>query len=203
MGQEQWFCLFGGDAGPMAVAAESVAEVIETESLVRLAWSPPQVVGLCPYHRDVVPVIRLAPWSPAAGADPAVAPEGTPEPGTSGEEHDVEDRRRWVLLIVKTAQGAWGIPGESVWTIMSRECPEPVPLQADGSGPVLAGIIPHAGTRYGILDAEATWLGLRGAISRWYGVLGEPDPSSPMSPGEESRPLAPSRRGDPARLEAF
>src|SRR5215831_17686569 len=43
MGQEQWFCLFRGDAGPMAVPAESVAEVLDVDRLVRLAWSPPQV----------------------------------------------------------------------------------------------------------------------------------------------------------------
>jgi chemotaxis signal transduction protein len=194
MGQEQWFCLFRGDAGPMAVSAESVAEVIETESLVQLAWSPPQVVGLCPYHRDVVPVIRLAPWSQSAGADPASEPDRASEPATSGEEHDVEDRKRWVLLILKTTHGAWGIPGESVWTIMSREDPESLPPQTGENGPVLVGIIPHAGTRYGILDAEATWLGLRCAISRWYGFIGEPELSPPSAAGEEPRPPALSRR---------
>src|SRR5262245_21946480 len=53
-GPEQWFCLFHGDAGPMAIAVESVAEVVETDRLIRLAWSPPRVVGMCSYHREVV-----------------------------------------------------------------------------------------------------------------------------------------------------
>ena len=61
MEQEKSFCLFHGDAGPMAVAVESMAAVLETEFLVPLVWSPPQVIGLCPYHREVVPVISLGP----------------------------------------------------------------------------------------------------------------------------------------------
>jgi hypothetical protein len=93
---------------------------------------------------------------------------------TSREEHNVDDRTRCILLILKTEHGAWGIQGDSVWTIMSRECPESHPPHADGNGPVLVGTIAHAGTRYGILDAEATWLGLRSAIYRWYGFIGEP-----------------------------
>ena len=174
MRQEQWYCLFRGDAGPMAVPAEAVAEVLESGSLVRLAWSPPQVVGLCPYHRDVIPVVRLAPPPRSLAADPASGPDPTTMGEASGEEPDVDDRTRCVLLILKTEHGAWGIQGESVWTIMSRECPESHPPRADGTGPVLVGTLPHAGIRYGILDAEATWLGLRCAISRWYGFIGEP-----------------------------
>ena len=66
---KQWFCLFRGDAGPMAVSVESVAEVLETDTLVRLAWSPPQVVGMCSYHREVVPVVVLGPLPPGVGED--------------------------------------------------------------------------------------------------------------------------------------
>ena len=57
--REQAFCLFHGDSGAMAVAVKSVAAVLETESLVPLVWRPPPVVGICAYHRDVVPVISL------------------------------------------------------------------------------------------------------------------------------------------------
>ncbi len=174
MRQDQWFCLFRGDAGPMAVSAESVAEILESDGLVRLAWSPPQVVGLCPYRRDVVPIVRLAPVPRRVGAGPSSQPELTTLPVASGEEHHVDDRTRRILLILKSEHGAWGIQGDSVWTILSRECPEDQPPCTDENGPVLVGSIPHAGTRYGILDIEATWLGLRAAISRWYGYLGEP-----------------------------
>ena len=30
-----------------------------TDTLVRLAWSPPQVIGMCSYHREVIPVVVL------------------------------------------------------------------------------------------------------------------------------------------------
>ena len=60
IGPKQWFCLFRGDAGPMAVPVESVAEVLERVTLVPLAWSRPQVVGMCSYHREVVPVVKSA-----------------------------------------------------------------------------------------------------------------------------------------------
>ena len=128
MRQEQWFCLFQGDAGPMAVSAESVAEVLETDSLVRLAWSPPQVVGLCPYHREVVPVVRLATLPPdhagrSLGASAATRP--------SAEKPDGDDQSRCILLILRTEHGAWGIRSDSVWTVMSRECPEYHPPRAD------------------------------------------------------------------------
>ena len=106
MGQEQWFCLFRGDAGPMAVAVESVAEVLEAETLFRLAWSPPQVAGWCLSHREVVPVVRLAPLPRGMGADLSGGPDPTAGADPSGEKHTVDDRTRWVLLILKTEQGA-------------------------------------------------------------------------------------------------
>ena len=168
MRQEPWFCLFQGDAGPMAVSAESVAEVLRTDSLVRLAWSPPQVVGLCPYHREVVPVVRFATSPPTMSADRSS--EANP---ASGEKPDGDDHSRCILLILRTEHGAWGIQSDFVWTVMSREGPDYHQGRADGSIPVLAGTLPHAGTRYGVLDVEATWHGLRSAISRWYGLIGE------------------------------
>ena len=119
MRQEPWFCLFQGDAGPMAVSAESVAEVIRTDSLVRLAWSPPQVVGLCPYHREVVPVVRFAPLPPDLGGDRSS--EANP---ASGAKPDGDDHSRCILLILRTEHGAWGIQSDFVWTVMSREGPE-------------------------------------------------------------------------------
>jgi chemotaxis signal transduction protein len=187
MGEEQWFCLFRGDAGPMAVSVESVAEILETDTLFRLAWSPPQVLGLCLHHRQVVPVVLLAPLPPGVGADLSRGPDPTAGADRSGEKHDVEDRTRWVLLILKTEQGAWGIRSDSEGRIMSRECPEYHPPQTDENGPVLVGIIPHAGTRYRILDAEATWRSLRSAVGCWYGLIGASKLLSPILPGEDLR----------------
>jgi chemotaxis signal transduction protein len=180
MRQERWFCLFHGDAGPMAVPAESVAEVLDTDRLVRLAWSPPQVAGLCPFHREVVPVVRLAASPRGGGTDPSSEPDPS-----AGERHDVDDQARCILLILRTEHGAWGIRSDAAGTIMSRECPEYQPPQADGEGPVQVGTILREGTRYGVLDAEATWLGLRSAIGRWYGTIGEPEISLPIAPGGE------------------
>jgi hypothetical protein len=132
------------------------------------------VVGLCPYYRDVVPVVRLAPLPRNVGADPSSEPDPTAGADTSGEKHDGDDQTRCILLILRTEHGVWGIQSDFVWTIMSRECPEYHPAHTDGNVPVLVGTLPHAGTRYGILDAEATWHGLRSAIGRWYGLIGEP-----------------------------
>ena len=64
IGTKQWFCLFRGDGRPMAISVESVAEVLETDTLIRLAWSPPQVVGMCSYRREVVPVVKLCALPP-------------------------------------------------------------------------------------------------------------------------------------------
>jgi chemotaxis signal transduction protein len=187
MGQEQWFCLFRGDAGPMAVPAESVAEVLDVDRLVRLAWSPPQVAGLCPYHREVVPVVRLAPSPHRGRTNPASRPDPAAGAEPSGEAQDVEDRARRVILILRTGQGAWGIRSDAAWTIMSRECPEHHPPHTDGDGPVLVGTILHAGVSYGVLDTEATWHGLRSAIGRWHGLSSEPEITPPIAPGADGR----------------
>jgi chemotaxis signal transduction protein len=173
MGLQPWFCLFLGDAGPMAVPAASVAQVVDADRLVRMAWSPPQVVGLCPFHREVVPVVRLAPPPRLDGAVPSSGPEPTARADTPGEKPGLDDQARCILLVLRTEHGAWGIRSDPVWTIMSRGHPEHGPPHADEDGPVLVGTIQHAGTRYGILDTEATWHGLRSAISRWYGLIGE------------------------------
>jgi chemotaxis signal transduction protein len=183
MGRDPWFCLFRGDAGPMAVPAESVAEVLDVDRLVRLAWSPPQVAGLCPYHREVVPVVRLAPPPRRGGADPASRPDPAVGAEPPGEAPDIDDRVRRVILILKTGRGAWGIRSDAEGTIMSRGCPEHHPPRTRADGPVLVGTILHAGVCYGVLDTEATWHGLRAAIGRWYGLGGEPEIPPPITPG--------------------
>src|SRR5262245_52060706 len=121
MGQEQGYCLFRSDAGPMAVPAEAVAEALEAERLVRSASTPSRVDGLCPCRRDVIPVVRLAPLPLGMGADGPIGQDRTALVDAAGEEHDVDDRTRCILLILKTVHGTWGIQGDSVWTILSRE----------------------------------------------------------------------------------
>jgi chemotaxis signal transduction protein len=183
IGQEQWFCLFRGDAGTMAVPAESVAEVLELDRLVRLAWSPPQVAGLCPFRREVIPVVRLTSPSLGAGGDsPGARKTPTVADPLAETRHD-PDHARSILLILKAARGAWGVRCDSAWTIMSRECPEYHPPRPDEDGPVLVGTILREGIHYGVLDTEATWHGLRSAIGRWYGRIGEPETSTPIAPG--------------------
>jgi chemotaxis signal transduction protein len=174
----QWFCLFHADAGPMAISVDHVAEVLETETLIRMAWSPPQVAGMCSYRHEVVPVVKLRLVDDAGGAD-----------GSGSEARPVvqNDRlARCVVLILKTEQGAWGVGVESAKTVMSREVPEWHSPRISATGLVLTGTIRRGETRYEIVDGEATWLGLRSAISRWSGFMNESSPSSPPPSGEES-----------------
>jgi chemotaxis signal transduction protein len=191
IGPKQWFCLFRGDGGPMAVSVESVAEVLETDTLVRLAWSPPQVVGMCSYHREVVPVVVLGPLPRDVGDDLLKGQDQGVATDTAGEKVGIEDRTRCVVLILRTEHGAWGIRVDSEHTIMSRESAEYHSPRMYANGPVLIGIVRLAGTCYGILDAEATWRGIRSAVGRWSGLISESNPSSPLPSGEEPIPAGP------------
>jgi purine-binding chemotaxis protein CheW len=169
----------------MAVSVESVAEVLETETLVRLAWSPPQVVGLCSYRREVVPVVGLRPLPGGIGEALLRGPDQTAATDPAGEKLGSDDRTGGVVLILRTDQGAWGIRVDSENTIMSRESPEYHSPRISANGPVLIGVVRRAGTCYGILDAEATGRGLRSAIGRWSGLMSESNPTSPLPSGEE------------------
>ena len=184
IGQEGWFCLFHGDAGPMAVPADSVVEVLEVDRLVRMAWNPPQVAGLCPFHREVIPVVRLTSSSYGAGGDSPGNPDTPTVAEPVADTLRDEDHVRSILLILRAGRGAWGVRSDSAWTIMSRECPEYHPPRTDGMGPVLVGTILHGGANYEVLDTKATWHGLRSDIGRWYGLIGEPEVAPPIAPGE-------------------
>jgi len=189
MDQEKSFCLFHGDAGPMAVAVESVAAVLDTESLVRLVWSPPQVIGLCPYHREVVPVISIGPTGSDAGTDreSGVDSHAEARSGTSAAKDVREETTRCVVLILRTEHDAWGLRIDHVDTLISRECPDLHPPRLDEHGSVLIGALLRAETRYPILDAAATWRGLRSAVARWYGLINEPSFYSSLPVGEQTR----------------
>src|SRR5271154_934231 len=82
------WCLVRIDAQPFAVALSAVVEIVEAEELVRLPLCSPQVLGLCTYRRDLLPVIALG-----QDRDTAPAPgEGRP-----------------VVLILRSEHGTWGI----------------------------------------------------------------------------------------------
>jgi chemotaxis signal transduction protein len=187
-GSIEWFCLFRGDAGPMAVSVESVAEVLEIDTLVRMAWSPPNVAGMCSYHREVVPVVKLGPLPRDVGDDLLCGQDQTVVKDTAGENSGADELARCVVLILRTEHGAWGIRVDSENTVMSREPPEYHAPRLHASGLVLIGIVRLAGTCYGIVDAEATWRGLRSAIADWCGLISDSSPPSPLPSGEEPIP---------------
>jgi chemotaxis signal transduction protein len=195
-GQNRWFCFFRGDAGPMAVAVESVAGVLETDTFVRLPWSPPGVVGMCSYHGEVVPVVVLdLPENHGRdghkkGLESDAAPDHIPaKPG-------IDCAARCVVLVLKTAHGAWGIRIEAEKTFMGHETPEYITTPRVSDGSVVIGSVGLAGTCYRILDAEATWRGLRSGIAGWSGLASEP--SSPASPPSEAETVraGPGRAGE-------
>jgi len=170
----------------MAVSVESVAGVLETDTLVRLPWSPPRVVGMCSYHRDVVPVVVLGHLQDGDGHGFSKEPDLAAATDAVGERPGIDDRARRVVLVLKTEHGAWGIWVEPENTVISQASPEYDAPRADARGPALIGSVRLAGTCHGILDAEATWRGLRSRVSRWSGLMNEQNPSSPLPSGEET-----------------
>jgi hypothetical protein len=173
MDVEQLFCLFHGDAGPMAVPVESVARVLETESLVPLVWSPPQVLGLCPFRRDAVPVISLLPTGNGFDTereDQAGSPTAASAARAPAEDDD-EKKTRCMVVILRTEHGDWGLRIDHTGAFISKECAHFHPLRIDDHGAVFIGDIPRAEAHYTILDPEATWRGLRSAVARWYELI--------------------------------
>jgi chemotaxis signal transduction protein len=156
----QTWCLFRIDARPYAVGLEHVAEVVEAEGLVRLPLGSERVLGLCVFHRDVVPVIDLGhPEGKAAGlAQPASRP---------------------MVLVLRSEPGIWGLRIDRDGTTVAA-----APLDAGSEtdrvvpgGPVLKGTVVSEGTNHAVLDSEATWSHLRDALQGWFrGDLG-PSPS--------------------------
>jgi purine-binding chemotaxis protein CheW len=137
------------------VAIENVAQVLELDSLVRTALCPPGIVGLCPYHRQVVPVAALpgdqSAWKPDAR-------ENRASDKSVGE----------TVLIMQTEYGAWGLRIDRGGTVITAASPsrhEPV-QRADGT--VTVGVVRHGGADHELLDAAATWRGLRDMVGNWY-----------------------------------
>jgi chemotaxis signal transduction protein len=147
---EQAWCLVRIDGRPFAVALQAVAEIVEAEELVGLALCSPRMLGLCPYRRDLLPVLALS-EAPAATPVPA---EGRP-----------------MVMILRGEQGTWGIRIDRGGTIVAEG-----PLDDRGAaavglgsgGAVVIGSITRGDTTHAAIDAEATWRNLRDAIERWY-----------------------------------
>jgi hypothetical protein len=79
------WCLFSSRGRPWAVDLDAVVEVVEASSLVRVPMGPPQLVGLCAFRREVVPVV-----DPLAAADP-------------------DGRLGSTVLMLRTDRGPWGL----------------------------------------------------------------------------------------------
>jgi hypothetical protein len=78
------------------------------------------------------------------------------------------------VLILRSEHDSWGLRIEHGGTSISRKCPELHPPVIDERGAVLIGTLEGEGKRHMILDAEATWRGLRSAVVRWYRLINEP-----------------------------
>ena len=141
------FCLMQCDSRPLAVAVENVAQVLELDGLVSLSLCPPQIAGLCPYHRQVVPVAAL-------DGDRAAELPRAQKGRAAGKP------TRETVLVLQSEQGIWGLridPGGTVITAARPSRHEPV-RGADGA--VTVGLIRHEGTDHALLDAAETWRGL-------------------------------------------
>lgn len=142
------------------MAVNDVAEIVEIEALVRMALCPPQVVGLCPYHREIVPVVVLT-----NGFSPTAA--GTVERRRS------DRRARRVVLILRSNQDSWGIEVDREGTSITTHRPSRHEPKAGRDGVVTVGFIHHSEKDHALIDAEATWRGLRDAVVGWYARINE------------------------------
>jgi chemotaxis signal transduction protein len=162
----------------MAISVECVAEILATDTLARLPWSPPQVVGMCSYHREAVPVVKLG---PLPREDTHILPVGLErDVAIETARVQVASDERCVVLILKTEHGTWGIRVDSGNTTLSRESPEHHAPRTYANGPVLIGVVRIPAGCYEILDTEATWRGLRSAIAQWCGLISEANLTRPL-----------------------
>ncbi|MFO0888392.1 MAG: chemotaxis protein CheW [Isosphaeraceae bacterium] len=176
MSQVQSYCLFRSGTLALAVGVEHVAEVVETDAIVPISGCPPSVVGLCPHHRQVIPVVSLAP----AGDVPRV-------------RSNRSDRR--AVLILRTAQGPWGIDiNRDAMTITTGVPTSEEPERGEGAI-VTLGKIGQGDADFALLDPESTWQLLRESVVEWYADTADAVPtaeSGPSASGESSaRPVRP------------
>jgi purine-binding chemotaxis protein CheW len=144
----QSWCLVRIDTQPFAVALNAVAEIVETEALVRLPLCSSQVLGLCTYRRELVPVIDLS-------KRPTTAPglvEG-----------------RFVVLILRGEHGMWGIKiDRGVMVVADVPLDPPGRLPAGIDRPVIIGSVTRNDASHSVIDVEATWRIVRETIESGY-----------------------------------
>jgi purine-binding chemotaxis protein CheW len=157
MAEDLSFCLFRRNALALAVAIKDVAEIVEIDALVRISFCPPRIAGLCPYHRQVDPVVLLGP----ARLNSQAAPEKR-NPGAGSRD---------TVLIMQTEQGLWGIKIDREGTVITAERPARHEPKHEHSGVVAVGLVHHGELDHTLLDAEATWCDLRETVVGWYGRL--------------------------------
>jgi purine-binding chemotaxis protein CheW len=148
-------CLFRCHSLPFAVTVNTVAEIVETAALVRMGLCPDCIVGLCPYHREVVPVVALG--TESRGAEPLES-----KPSTVGKTSPD------AVLIMQTSQGMWGIVVDRDGTVITTKRASHHEPRKGTRGVVTIGIVHHEETVYSLIDAEATWHGLREEIVGWF-----------------------------------
>jgi chemotaxis signal transduction protein len=155
MAAESLLCLFRCAPRSYAVPVASVAGVIDVASLVRIGLCPPRIVGLCPYRREVIPVVDFGVQErsqvQAAGerASAATAPEVS-------------------VLIVQIAQGSLGIRVDRSRTRISAERVSRHEPTESEEGVTSVGVVRHDGAEHSLIDVEATWERLRADVSRRY-----------------------------------
>ena len=164
------YCLFRCESLRLAVAVANVAEIAEINALVRLSLCPPRIAGLCAYHRQVVPVVKL-------GIVPSPAAPSTIE------QPDHVSCLKEAVLIVQTPQGMWGILIDRQGSSLTLQPPLRHDRREDVEGLVTEGRIEHQGVNHALIDAEATWRACHGMVVNWYGLFNE----SVASPSPVSR----------------
>jgi chemotaxis signal transduction protein len=174
MAPESSFCLFRCGSRALAVAVEDVAEIVETDALVRISSCPPRIAGLCPYHRQVVPVVSLE-REVEHGARPLAA-------------RGRQEGRREAILILHAAQGPWGIRICRDGTTIRRARPDLHEPGRERGAVVRVGSIREGETEFALIDPGATWQALRELVVGWYARFGEAAPAA--------------RAGDPGDREA-
>jgi chemotaxis signal transduction protein len=163
------YCLFHHKSEPYAIEVETVAEIIEVPALVRIGLCPPWIVGLCPFHREVVPVVTVETEIRRTELAISELPAGG---GASRE----------VVLIIQSSQGVWGIAVDRDGTVItSVRASRHEPRKKEG-GVVTIGFIHHEDTTFALLDPEATWRGLRAAVIDWYSQIIEAGSRTMINP---------------------
>ena len=163
MAAEASFCLFISDSLPCGVPVANLAEIVEVDALVRISLCPDRVVGLCPYHRQVVPVVTLGTRGVRSEASPV-------DSRTKGKAP------REAVLILQTENGLWGVLIDREGTVITSERPNACEPRMLHDGIVTVGTIHHGKEDHAVLDAESTWRGLREVVTNWFERINESVP---------------------------